>query len=200
MSVGNVHRKHWVGTNPAHVSVWVSEVSGSGWEGNCWLQLLAATRQSLTGMKWKHKAFSVYPLLSLSCKQYLQSQQWVFSQWELYWLHNLIAWPLQPWLYLLSGKNRATGDARLCSHLCYWSGVSPVRRRYWESCSLAGYGGTDRADTYRRVRVPVIIVFIFLTLLRVRRQLHYKEYFYTDTFCGFPLSESELTCWFKYQF
>ena len=53
---------------------------------------------------------------------------------------------------------------------------------------------------YGRVRVLVIIVFIFLIVLRVRRQLHYREYFYTDTFYGFALSESELTCQFKYQF
>lgn len=48
MSVGNVHRKCRAGTNPAHVSVQVSEVSDLSWEGNGWLPPLKANQPSQT--------------------------------------------------------------------------------------------------------------------------------------------------------
>lgn len=199
MSVGNVHRKRWVGTNPAHVSARVSEVSDSGWEGNCWIPPLTAIRRSQTAMKWKHKTLGAHGFSPLSCEQQLQSQRGVFAQRELHGLHSLMASPLQPWLYLPSGKTGATGDAT-CAHACaargechQWGGVngSPVP---WQGVV------EQTADPYRKVRAPVIIVFGFLIVLRVRRQLSWGEYFYTDTFYGFALSESELVCQIKYQF
>lgn len=41
-----------------HVSIWVSEVSDLGWEGNCWLPPLRARQWSPIAMMWKYKTLS----------------------------------------------------------------------------------------------------------------------------------------------
>lgn len=195
MSVGNVHRKCWAGTNPAHVSIQVSEVTDLSWEGNCWLPPLTANQPPQTAcgsMRLQCPQLLFFELLTTpttpAVSIFIEKAPLV-SQHDPYSHDHTCRVPRQGLLGELHVLTPLLPDVSLTSE----DGLMgvPLSGRVWWS---------KMSDTYHRVRELVITMFIFLIVLSLGRQLRYREYFCTDTFYGFALTNSELTCQIKYQF